>query len=182
MDKLKHDKRGLTKKASLSFPENMTTDELDDAIRSLTSDGDSPHPALDEWQSIRSWVAKNIKVRRAIRIYTAVINSSWCCLEVYPDGDCACFGGPSNLPADKERFPLCVIHGTDIWGLRDDYSLEIMRTSQMEHFILPEDTYLCEHSQFDGDDVWVLSKLADNWWRIRNVLLQQPEVMKAKGE
>ena len=30
----------MAKKASISFPEDMTTDELDDAIRSLISDGE----------------------------------------------------------------------------------------------------------------------------------------------
>ena len=138
----------------------------------------SPHPALDEWQSIRSWVAKNIKVRREIRACTTIIGPSWCCLEVYPDGDCACFGGPK-----QKEFPPCVIHGMDAWWISRDHLLDIMGTSRrMEHFVLPEGTHLRGHSQLDSDDVWVLSKLADNWWRIRNALLQCAESNKSKGE
>ena len=137
--------------------------------------------ALNKWKNIRKWVSKNIKIRRTYRVCTAIMGSGWCCLEVYPDGDCACFGGPGYEPGDKELCPRCVMHGMDVWRLRDDYCICTMRTTPMEHFILPGEEYICGHLQLNGDErgtsdysIWVLNMLVEYWKDIRDALMRAP--------
>ena len=119
-------------------------------------------PEISEWRKIRSWIRKNWKLPTG-RFMTSVSDEGWCGIEAYSDGDCILFGG--QVPEDSKT-PLA-IHGLDVWFLTNqDVFLNEIRPSISERK-MPDATRAVIGAAIYP---WILSMVADNWWRIRHLM------------
>ena len=131
---------------------------------------DIDHAALREWIKATRWIRRKVKTNpplETIRISTIVKDHGWCAIEVYPDGDCTLYGGPGNDEGDMAYCECVTVHGMYFWRSYDNPKPDWIRDDAKSFQELPA---MGERIRMDPWFPWVLTRFADEWWRIRNVM------------